>query len=443
MRTDYVASGEYRVIGDEPVLVKALLGSCVGVAVLDRGRGVGGLVHLLLPEPLGDDSSWNPLCFAGSGLPLFLDALAGAGARPQHLEAVVAGGALFGVLSRQDINLDIGGRTIEKVQAVLRERAIPIVREESGGFYSSVLTLRAPALEAAIESGLPAEAAPFVPERPVAAEEIDRAVASVVPVPQAALKVIRLVSGDYDMGEVARAIMADQVLGAKVLSLCNSPLFAVRKRIDSLEQALTILGESHLVEMVASAAVETFLEQHKGGYSLLRGGLYRHALGVAHAAKAVAKAAGAADLDPGVSYTAGLLHDIGKIVLDQYFAAFLPEFYRQAEPGRGDMIEQERAHLSVDHQEVGARLAASWDLPENITAVVGGHHRPASVPDRHRLLANAVYVADLLTTWFLAGMEHERISDRPLRGALADLGLEAADLAVVSSRVPWTKLMYV
>ena len=442
MRTRYVASGEYALTGEEKERLKALLGSCVGVVVIDRERGLGGLAHFLLPAPAGGDPSWNPQSFAATGLPLFLDAVIQAGGRPEHLEAVVAGGALFGEISRRDVNLDIGGRTIDEVHAVLAARSIPIVREESGGFDPCALSLEAPALEVVIDN-CPGQAGLSVstpPPLPPSTEAIDEAVASVNPVPQAALKVMRLVSDEYDMSEVAAAIMADQVLGGRVLSLCNSPLYGARRHIDSLDQALMILGESRLVEMVAAAAVEGFMEQHRGGYSLLRGGLYRHALATAHMAKALAAAGGR--VEPGAAYTAGLLHDIGKVVLDQFFAASLPEFYRQARPGQGDSTGHERRCIGVDHQEAGRRLAVNWHLPDNLAAAVGGHHRPDTAPDEYRPLVSAVYAADLLATWFLAGMEHERISDHLLAAALEEIGLAETAIASLLTQVPWTRLMY-
>jgi chemotaxis receptor (MCP) glutamine deamidase CheD len=112
MKTDptsprqYVSSGHYVVSESKKRSLEALLGSCVGVTLCDKASRVGGLIHLLLPEPTGLDKPWKAGIYATTGLPLFVQALCDAGARKSRLEACVAGGALVGPVSRQDLDLE-------------------------------------------------------------------------------------------------------------------------------------------------------------------------------------------------------------------------------------------------------------------------------------------------------------------------------------------------
>ena len=439
MQTEYISSGECYVAVAEHKLLKVLLGSCVGVAIYDTQAKVGGIIHLLLPEPASPGSSWSPGSYASTGLPLFIDTLLTAGAKMANLRAVVAGGALFGRISQQDLALNLGGRCIEKVHAILQDLQIPIIQEESCGFFPSILTLDTTSWQYQITTRFESPAETGTPHQPDP-REIAEDIRTITPIPQAALKIINLISeGDYAAEDIASTIETDQVLAAKILSLCNSALFSITRQIDSLADAVLILGEGHLLQMVATASVDSFLAGRQGGYSMLKGGLYKHAVGVAHAAKLIAQDSGQAPA--GVAYTAGLLHDIGKVVLDRYFVSFRPLFYQNQDQAGDDMIDLERHFLGTDHQQAGLLLATGWGLPESITQVIAHHHYPEQAGS-HQELVHLVYVADLLTSWYLTGQEFERINSDALQSRLEFLKMSASQLPGLVDRVPWKALQY-
>jgi putative nucleotidyltransferase with HDIG domain len=439
MQTEYIASGDQYIVSGEHKILKALLGSCVGVAIYDQESRVGGLIHLLLPEPASLGSSWSPGSYVTSGLPLFIDNLLQAGAKPKNLVAVIAGGALFGRISQHDIALNIGGRCVEKVHAILQERHIPIIKEESCGFSAAILTLDTTGWQSEITTRFEAPAPAHELRRP-SREEVLGALWNIAPIPQNSLKIIHLLSdGDYEADEIVHIVETDQVLAAKILSLCNSALFMPREAIDSLNDAVVLLGSGHLLQMVVTATVDSLLGDHQDGYAMLKGGLYKHALGVAHAARVIAHDGGR--VDPGVAYTAGLLHDIGKIGLDRHFASFRPLFYQNHGPADDDLIDMEHDLLGIDHQTVGMLLASEWGLPESIAQAIGHHHAP-ELAQSHPELVHLVYLADLLTSWYLAGMEFERINTDALHTRLHFLGLTARQLPGLIERVPWKTIMY-
>lgn len=439
MLTEYIASGDYYLAAAERKLLKVLLGSCVGVALYDREANLGGIIHLLLPEPASLGSTWSPASFASTGLPIFINTLLQAGAKRERLQAVVAGGALFGQVSRQDIALNIGGRTIEKVHAILEGQQIPIFKEESCGFAPSCLTLDCNSWQSEISPRFETPLASSPPRQPDR-QQIAKAIQTITPIPQAALKIINLIfEGDYDANEIARAIETDQVLAAKVLRLCNSALFGSKRPIDSLDEAVLILGGNNMLQLVGTAAVDSLLAERQGGYAMLKGGLYKHAVGVAHAAKLIAADLGLGN--PGVAYAAGLLHDIGKVVLDQYFASFQPLFYQDQDKTDPDLIDLEQQLLGMNHQEAGLLLAKDWGLPESITQTIAHHHHPEQAAT-HQELVHLVHLADLLTTWYLAGLEIERINTGALHSRLRFLRLSPDQLPALIARAPWKKVMY-
>ena len=435
MRTRVVGSGKYAIANGGGEVLDACLGTCVGVVVYDRCAQKGGLIHLLLPEPAGSESPLEPMFYAKTGLPIFISELYKKGAARERLEACVAGGALIGPLCNTDLILDIGGRTADEVARILRREGIPIRKSEIGGYLGYRLSVSSSNWETLIEpcwGGLPQSTAGAHFERPKP-EDLWRAAERLAPVPQTALKVIRMINDpECSFRDISREIITDQVLSAKTIRFCNSPFFGPRQEIGSLERALTILGDRRLLQFVVSASLEDFLSQNENGYSLCKGAMFKHALGTALISAKVADLSARVPSD--VAYTAGLLHDIGKVVLDQFMASAYPLFYRRAQAERADIVEIERELFGMSHTEAGTRLAVEWRLPEALRDVIAYHHNPEAAGS-HATLAHTVYLADLIMSWFMSGVEIEKLNAESIYSSLSAIGCGMDDLPRLLERV--------
>jgi putative nucleotidyltransferase with HDIG domain len=164
-----------------------------------------------------------------------------------------------------------------------------------------------------------------------------------------------------------------------------------------------VLGEEGLLQTIVSAAMERMFPESRSGYSLCKGGLFYHALGTARLTHELALSTGKAP--PAVAYTSGLLHDIGKTVLDQYVSALAPRFLRPS----GTLMEMEKSSFGVDHCEVGARLAVNWGLPNNLAEVIRLHHSPDEATTDADLVA-LVYLANFVMSQFRTGYDFELLS---------------------------------
>lgn len=430
----HVSAGTFRTSGRQPLLLQAYLGTCVGLAICCRETGIGGIIHLLLPEPVSASAAVQPEKYASTGVPLFLDALHQMGARRETMAATLAGGALVGPISSQDLFLDIGGRTAESVRTVLAANGITIVQSETGGFFTCCLSLDMTTGQCTIEPvGRKSPAAPMEATRP-RPDEIKTAMGRLRPIPQIALKVLRLIEEeDHGIGAIAEEIRKDQVITARALGLANSAMFAKKRPIESLDHALVYLGEEQLVKIILSAAVQSYFEQSAMGYSLCKGGLYHHALGCAHLAEILSAKTG--KVEPYKAYTAGLLHDIGKVVLDQYVAPAYPFFYRQAMEAKENILAVERMVVGIDHAEVGHLLARQWSLPDYLADVIRHHHFPGKAQN-HQMLTATVYLADLLLSRFRIGLELERLDTQTLEAQLAALDLGVERFAALVDLIP-------
>ncbi len=430
-----VPSGSYLISKGKPAVLQADLGTCVGVAVWDRTSRVGGLLHLLLPEPPGSDVPYEPATYATTGLPLFLERLVAEGAKKNHLEACVAGGALMGRVSQLDLNLDIGGRTADIVNTILAEEQIPIRQSELGGYFTCRLSLNLQTWETTIEPfGIATDSANATSSERLDLDHLEASINQVRPIPQIALKVLRMISEqEYRHADVAKEIMQDQVMSAKIIGFCNSVFIGLRTRVDSIERALFVVGEKWLLQVILTTALEEFLSQTDLGYSLCKGGLFQHACGTASVAKGLAQFTGR--IAPDLAYTAGLLHDIGKAVLDQSMHTKRPLFYRSLQTDRGDLIEAEKELFGITHPEVGNWLANRWSIPESLTEVILHHHQPeaATIEPELTLL---VHLADLIMSRFMVGYEVERLSTDALSSRLARLGLSAEQFPLLVDQLP-------
>ena len=437
---EYIPAGSYVIESAKDRLLVALLGSSVGVALVDRKASVGGLMHILLPEPSDSTTTRPPESYASTGLPHFIANLEKAGADKSRLKASISGGSLFGPKTDLNIDFDAGGLSTEIVLQILRSERITIEQSEINGYFGSRLSLNTSTWQADIQPIIPKTHTTATAFKKPGSDEINTAIGRIRPIPQIAMKLMRIIRrGDYNMSELATEIRHDQVIGAKVLRYCNSPIIGLRKKIDSIDRAIVMLGENRMLEVVVSAAVDPFFDQQEGGYSMMRGGLYQHALGVANIAKMLSKLTGRSN--PESAYTAGLLHDIGKVVLDQYITRSLPLFYQSVSSRDQEFVTLEKEFIGIDHQEVGRQLGIKWNLPENLTETIALHHYPEDA-EVDKDLAHIVHIADLLSSRFQAGLEYERITANGLVKRLEYLGLDLSRLPDLISRIPWGNLVF-
>jgi putative nucleotidyltransferase with HDIG domain len=430
----HVASGSYLVDTRKPMLLEAYLGTCVGVALYDPVAGIGGLIHLLLPEPVSPEAPSQPEKYATTGFPIFLKALYAAGASAENTRASIAGGALVGPIDDSDLKLDIGGRTVEKVMQLIENENIKIEKLETGGFFTCHLILDMHSWECRIEPAgfdkLSANADIQIPEP----NEISQSIKDLQPIPQVALKVLRIINDEsYEIHNLTDEIRKDQVISARTLQLCNSVMFGTRKKIESLDHALVMLGNHLLLKFVISASFDNFFNQVESGYSLCKGGLYHHAVGTAVIAEKLAVLS--KKVEPSVAYTAGLLHDIGKVVLDQFIHSGFPLFYRELNEKGKNFAEVEKRVFGTDHTEAGFELAQNWSFPESLVETIRYHHQPENARS-HKKLVNIVYLADLLMSRFHTGLEIERLNTGSLASRLETIGFSLGSFPELIDHIP-------
>lgn len=196
----------------------------------------------------------------------------------------------------------------------------------------------------------------------------------------AALKLVSLLNQpNANSSEVLAAVRCDAALSARMLRICNSSMYATSEPIASVEHALLHLGYRGTYRVVLTLTFGGTLGRPVPAYAMTSDELWRHSMLTALAAEVLATRVPALAEHVTVAYTAGLLHDIGKIVLTPVFTpARRDEVLRLVSEKALTPVAAEREVLGTEHAEAGACLLSSWRLPARIVEAVAQHHTPVS-----------------------------------------------------------------
>ncbi|MCH7904866.1 MAG: HDOD domain-containing protein [Armatimonadetes bacterium] len=191
----------------------------------------------------------------------------------------------------------------------------------------------------------------------------------------AALRVMHLAEQNSSSAEqLANVLAQDQALSVRVLRLANSAYYGMPRQIVHLPESVVVLGMRTVKNLAIVAATYPWMSKSLNGYGLGPEEMWNHSFGTALGAKTIATLS--KRCDPDAAFTAGLLHDIGKVALNVWIGSKLKAIVYYAEREGIAFDAAERRILGFDHTEVGEYLGRNWNLPEDIVAAIRYHHRP-------------------------------------------------------------------
>jgi HD-like signal output (HDOD) protein len=196
--------------------------------------------------------------------------------------------------------------------------------------------------------------------------------------------------------QIAEIIRRDPSLSARLLRMVNSVYYGLSARVNNIEEAVFFLGLRQIRELAMATPVIEELENLQATTTtpLPWKDLWAHSIASAMLTREILRATPLA-IDDETDYLAGLLHNVGKIVMAYAFPAELEEIVRTPHPTTFGVCEHERRLIGWDHAEIGAYYLEKHKLSEEIACAVRFHNTPDRAP-RHRLFAAAVQVADHL-----------------------------------------------
>lgn len=264
-------------------------------------------------------------------------------------------------------------------------------------------------------------------------------VGELVSLPEVVLRINEMVNDDTaSAADIGRVISQDPGLATRLLKIANSPMYGSMRQIDSISRAVAILGTKQIRDIIISTTAAKVFEGIPNDVISVAD-FWHHSLYCALLARALAVESRKVNAD--TLFTAGLLHDIGHLIMlnripQEELAAIMLTVQGDASK---DLIDAERELLGFDHTEVGAHLARHWHLPDLIVECIACHHKPSQAKQHlsavaHIHIANAIAslpYGDIPTTedlnriepvaWEMAGLRMEDIGEA-VQEAQAQIG---------------------
>lgn len=264
-------------------------------------------------------------------------------------------------------------------------------------------------------------------------DQIVQWVEEVPALPNVAVKVLKMTEDPMvSARDIGNTIAVDVALTSRVLRIANSAYYGMPRSISTVQEAVVILGMQVLRNLALAAASYDMLKREFSAYGLAAGELWRHSIMCALASQIIAKETRAVRSEE--AFVAGLLHDIGKVILNVHAASQFQAIMALAELDALPFHEAEKAVLGFDHAEVGARLAEKWNLPHALCSAIGGHHDLSQDEDAPQLTA-VVHVANYVCKRDLMGLGTDRPCSSPKPEGLALLRLTEDDLEGVADEL--------
>ncbi len=208
------------------------------------------------------------------------------------------------------------------------------------------------------------------------------------PLPAVIMRVMQTVNDPTtSASDLNRLISTDQALASKVLRLVNSSYYGFPRKIATITNAVVILGFNTVRNLTTSLGVFNAFDAQGQKTALDRDAFWAHSMAVAVAASAIAKRKGIGTKSVEEVFIGGLMHDIGKLFLDQYFPDQYAIAMKLAGAAKISIWEAEKTALGVGHALVGKRIAEKWNLPPSLTAMITLHHQPAYAKEYFEITA--------------------------------------------------------
>lgn len=214
------------------------------------------------------------------------------------------------------------------------------------------------------------------------------------PLPAVANKIMsEMNKPTWSMHDIARIIQYDPALTASILKTCNSAYFALKRPVESINDAVSILGTDQIVELILLKASTAALDKDHKGYGLYKGAMWKYSVSSALIAQKIAK-----KISPDNQYTvftAALLKDIGKTVLDHFVANSSEKINTLVSSKGYSFLEAEKKIIGTNHAEIGALIAKMWNFSPRLINIIRHHHLTDESMRKEKDIA-IVYLSDCI-----------------------------------------------
>ena len=260
------------------------------------------------------------------------------------------------------------------------------------------------------------------------AEKIVTSVLKVAALPEVALKFSEAIKDPRTSNQdLEKIVSEDSALAAKVLMIANSALFNFPSKIDTIANAITIIGHKQLSEVILSCSIVAMFKDIPQDVIDMEQ-FWRHSIAVATAARIIASSRREQNIEK--FFTAGLLHDVGKLIIFIEASKYAVEVLKRCHDESELMHKVEKEVLGFDHAKLGAMLLKKWKLPDEVCAAVYYHHMP-SVSSGNIIAPATIHIADIMSHALQFGASGEEFVPTLNEKAWKSLDLEVEIISPV------------
>jgi len=230
--------------------------------------------------------------------------------------------------------------------------------------------------------------------------------------------------------DIGNAISSDIALSSKILKIVNSAFYGFPKKIGTVSQAVVILGFNTIKSAILGVSIiEAFEEMYKGEEMYFdRKEFWKHAIGTASTSRVIARTIGYPESEE--AFVAGILHDVGKLILDQFLNKQFREVVRRAHAEKVSMEKIEKEIIGFSHYTIGSYIIDRWNFPEHLSKTVLFINNPMLSGDDEITvrLVSIVHIGNIISRALNIGHSGDAIMPRLNRKSWDLLGLKTNQL---------------
>ncbi len=269
----------------------------------------------------------------------------------------------------------------------------------------------------------------------ISLDQIVRNVREMPSLPNILMQIMTLVEEpDSTVTDLEKVILKDQALTSKVLQLANSTHYGYSRRISTISEATVLLGFQTIKSIALASSVNKMLVKELPGYGLKKDMLWEQSQSCAIIARFMAKKLKLRNINPEQAYIAGLLRDIGKVILNYYVTNEFYQIIDLAQSGKKTFLEAEKEVLGFDHGQIGAKIAEKWNFPVDLVEAIAYHHMPQESKNNPTLVS-IVHVADTIVMTLGIGLGIDGLNYNFSSYALDTLNIDNQDIGQIISDV--------
>lgn len=424
MKTKIVLPGECDFSNDTSERLETYLGSCVGVALHDPVKKLGGLLHIILPDGPEHKKEARPCYYAVTGIPNLIAKLEAMGSKRQNLIASIAGGAQINIQNPSCASFNIGQRNIIMTEALLAEFDLPVAQASLGGSWGRGMALEIGSGKVIVNAARKEHNEPAKEGKN--ASDVKRTLlqkaTELQPSSKVAIRALQLANSPFSsFNELTELILKDQVLAANVMKLSNSAFFASTRPITNVTQAINLFGIDRFKKIVVQSCVMDIYPKTFDTYGMEDGSFFHHSLACAKIAEAISKQINISE--PETAYLAGLLHDIGKIIIERFASEQFMLVLNKLSKKQTSCLQAETDLLGIDHALIGGIILKKWQLPPELIEAIAWHHKPQQASMAMELVS-IVHVANHICNMLGIGLSTSTMGDELEMSALERLHLD-------------------